>query len=296
MSLDASSLAAFEPHRPRLLRVAYRMLGTLSDAEDLVQDAYLRWHETDRDAVAAPEGLLVKTVVRLAIDRLRRLKRERAHYHGQWLPEPWLGDAGAARGDELGYAASVLLERLGPDERAAFLMREVFDLDYAQVAEILEKTEAASRKLVQRAKEHLADPASAPARAPVTSEAKQLLLEQLVAASRAESAEALERMLTEAAHMISDGGGKVFAARYPLEGAHHIADTLWRIKRKNGPRMVERVVDLDGEPAIVAWVDGVLFGVTYAEVRGGVVTGLYMVVNPDKLIRVAARFPAPARA
>lgn len=287
-----NALESFAPHRPRLLRIAYRMLGTMSDAEDLVQDAYLRWHESDREAVRTVEALLVTTVVRLAIDRQRRVKTERTNYYGSWLPEPWLGDGSAAsdpQPDDLSYATMVLLERLTADERAAFLLRELFDHDYAEVATMLDKTESACRKLVQRAREQLEQTELAPPKFVPSREEQRLLMSQLRAASRAEDSAQLKAMLSDAVQLVSDGGGKVFAARYALEGGAKVAKILWRFLDKAGSAIDERLVDLHGEPALASYRDGALFRLTWAAARAGRLTHVYMLLNPDKL-QLAARY------
>lgn len=281
-----STQSSFEPHRPRLMRIAYRMLGSVSEAEDVVQDAYLRWHQADHEAIQSVEGLLVKTVVRLAIDRQRRLHTERASYYGTWLPEPWFGDGNdAERGDDLGYAALVLLERLSAEERAAFLLREVFDVEYDVIADSLQKSEAACRKLVQRAKERLAE--DTPAKHKASSEEQRQLLTQLITLTRAKDASELERLLAPASRLLSDGGGKVFAARYILEGAGRVASTLWRFIRKGGESLEDEVVELFGEPAVATYIGGKLYGVNLIAVRDGCVEAVYMVLNPDKLRRLA---------
>lgn len=291
----STALESFAPHRPRLLRIAYRMLGTMSDAEDLVQDAYLRWHESDREAVRTVEAVLVTTVVRLAIDRQRRLKTERASYYGSWLPEPWLGDGSAlpaSQTDDLSYASMVLLERLTADERAAFLLREVFDHDYGEVAELLNKTESACRKLVQRAREQLEQTDVAKGRYEPSREQQLQLMSQLRAASRAQDPTQLRALLSDAVQLVSDGGGKVFAARYVLEGAAKVAKILWRFLDKAGSAVDERLVDLHGEPALASYREGALYRLTYAAARDGQLTHVYMLLNPDKLQR-AARYLAP---
>jgi RNA polymerase sigma-70 factor (ECF subfamily) len=281
-----SALSTFEPHRPRLLRIAYRMLGSAADAEDVVQDAYLRWHEkADRDAVLSHEAFLISATTRLAIDRLRRLRTEREAYYGSWLPEP-IG-ASAGLGDELSYAALVLLERLSPDERAAFLLREVFDLDYELVASTLDKTEPACRKLVQRARERLAERNDDVALSPPDRAAQRALLTQLVAATRAESATELERLLSESVRMTSDGGGKVFAARYPLAGARRVAQTLWRIAHKGEHALCE----VEGEPAVLFFQNGALTSAMFAQLRDGKVDQLFALLNPDKLARLSFKEP-----
>lgn len=293
----SAASSSFEPHRPRLMRIAYRMLGSVSDAEDVVQDAYVRWHESDQAAIQSVEGLLVKTVVRLAIDRQRKLQTERTSYYGSWLPEPWLGGNEAERGDDLGYAAQVLLERLSAEERAAFLLREVFDVDYEVIADTLQKSEPAVRKLVQRAKERLAEGEAAPdlssraggrasTKQPTSREEQRQLLSQLITLSRATDSSELERLLSPAMRLVSDGGGKVFAARYILEGAVRVAKTLRSFIRKGGGNFEDELVELFGEPAVAMYIDGKLYGVNFASVRDGRIQELYMLLNPDKLRRL----------
>ncbi|HWN72009.1 MAG TPA: sigma-70 family RNA polymerase sigma factor, partial [Haliangium sp.] len=151
---------AFEEHRPLLFHIAYRMLGTVSDAEDIVQEAWLRWHRGSADEVRAPKSYLAQVVTRLAIDRLREVRRSREEYVGPWLPEPLLtapgADAVAARTETLRMGLLVLLERLGPVERAVFVLREAFDYEYADIARIVDKSEAACRQILARARRHLA--------------------------------------------------------------------------------------------------------------------------------------------
>jgi RNA polymerase sigma-70 factor, ECF subfamily len=289
----SASLEEFEAHRARLLRIAFRMLGSMSEAEDVVQDTYLRWHESDRSDVRALAALLVRIVVRLAIDRQRRLKTERASYLGSWLPEPWAGES-LERADDMSYATLVLLERLSADERAAFLLREVFDYDYDVIADSLDKAEAACRKLVQRAKERLVESESGyePKQA-ASREARTELLTRLMAATRAQSAEELERLLAPSGRLVSDGGGKVFAARYAVQGRAKVARTLWRFYGKWQAGIVERLVALSGEPALITELDGKLWAVSFvaADERG--IQALYMVRNPEKIRRVEALLSAP---
>ncbi|HEX5661722.1 MAG TPA: sigma-70 family RNA polymerase sigma factor [Polyangiales bacterium] len=275
--------ATFEPHRPRLTRLAWRMLGSSAEAEDLVQDAYLRWHEKgDREAVLSDEAFLVRMVSRLAIDRLRHLKVERESYYGSWLPEP--APTFQSLGDEFSYAAQVMLECLSPDERLAFLLRELFDMEYAQIAGSMERNEASVRKLVSRARERLAEANhGTELKREIDREAQRALLSQLVAATRAENAEQLEKLMAQTVRMTSDGGGRVHAARYPLDGAARVSDALWRIVRKHGDNMELRLVELDGEPAVLFLVDGALISAGFVGIRDGQVDQLYMVLNPEKL-------------
>ncbi|MDJ1159519.1 RNA polymerase sigma factor SigJ [Chelatococcus sp. SYSU_G07232] len=280
--------AVFEAKRQRLMSVAYRMLGSVSDAEDVVQDAYLRWHAAPEVAIRVPEAWLLAVVTRLALDRLRAAKRERDAYVGPWLPEPWAGGAGVAeapdaaheQAEELSYAFLVLLERLAPEERAAFLLREVFEADYALVAATLERKEAACRQLVHRARERLA---AGRARRVATAAEKADLLRRFQAAARAQDGETLARLLAPDATFTADGGGKTFAARKVLEGAARIAHVVLGIRRKAPGPEVDRLVWLDGEPAMTVWRDGVLRTVTLVDVDEGRIRAIYNVLNPDKL-------------
>src|SRR5262245_37194249 len=151
------STTPFEATRGRLFGLAYRMLGSRADAEDIVQEAYVRWHEAEKDRIESPEAWLVTTTTRLAIDRLRRLETEREAYFGQWLPQPIVSDAPPDRhldlADDLSIAFLTLLERLAPEERAAFLLHDVFDVGYPEIASVIEKTESAVRQVVHRARE-----------------------------------------------------------------------------------------------------------------------------------------------
>jgi RNA polymerase sigma-70 factor (ECF subfamily) len=288
-----SSQDAFEQHRSRLLRLAQRMLGTRHEAEDVLQDAFVRWHEADAESVRVPEAFLVTTVTRLALDRLRRTKTERAAYVGQWLPEPWMHGALASEGpdlreeraDQLSYAAQVLLSQLSPEERAAFLLREVFDLDYAQVAAALERNEAATRKLVQRAHAHLAD--NKPRNEASVAEQHDLLA-RFKAACEAIDSSALTALLSPSAAYTTDGGGKEFAARDVLLGSARIVRVHMTVARKAPENEQHRLVNLDGEPALVTLRAGAVYALTFIAVEAGVIRDIYKILNPDKLAQVSA--------
>jgi RNA polymerase sigma-70 factor, ECF subfamily len=288
-----SSSVSFEQHRPRLLRLAHRMLGSLHEAEDVLQDAFVRFHEADVESVRVPEAFLVTIVTRLALDRLRRAKTERAAYVGQWLPEPWMygahedagPDARQERASELSYAALVLLSQLSPEERAAFLLREVFELEYAQVAEALERNEAATRKLVQRAHAHLADKKP---RHEATLAERRDLLARFAAACETLDGNALTALLSPNATYTTDGGGKVFAARDVLIGAERIAHLTVTVTKKAQPHVAQQLIDLDGEPALVTLHDGTVAALMLVQVEAGIIRDIFKILNPDKLLRVAA--------
>jgi RNA polymerase sigma-70 factor (ECF subfamily) len=221
-----SSTGEFEIHRGRLFGIAYRMLGSRADAEDVLQDAYLRWHGTDKDTVRSPEAWLTTTVTRLSIDRLRRAKVEREAYIGPWLPEP-LAEAdvrtpelAAELDSDISIAFLALLEALAPDERAAFVLHDIFDDDYVDIAGTLGKSEAACRQMVHRARERVM---SRRRRFLVDDATRIAMLEKFIAAANRGDREALLSLFAQDATMTSDGGGKAVAIRRPLHGAERIA-------------------------------------------------------------------------
>ena len=277
----------FERYRARLFGIAYRMLGTVDDANDLVQECYLRWHQADPVAIEAPEGWLVAVITRLAIDRSRRVDVERRAYVGQWLPEPLaIGappptDTRAELASDLSLAFLVLLERLAPEERAAFLLREVLGVDYAELARVLERSEAACRQMVHRARERVR---SERPRFRISPEAKRDLVERFVRALEHEDRDALLAVVAPEATFISDGGGRVRAARRIIQGAPRIVRMLLGIQRKWGA-VRDEIAWLNGEPALVSYVGDQLFSTTSFDVDGDRLVGFYRVLNPEKLKR-----------
>ncbi|RRN57258.1 RNA polymerase sigma-70 factor [Pseudoxanthomonas sp. SGNA-20] len=289
----------FHRHQPRLLALAYRLLGSRADAEDVVQDTWLRWHRADRAAIADPEAWLVTTATRLGIDRLRAARRRRETYPGPWLPEPARVDPDAPtaaasepadeapgparaleRAEEVSLAFLAVLERLGPEERAAFLLREVFDHDYAAIARLLERSEAACRQMVHRARTRIA---GARPRFGVDPRHHRILLEKFMHAAREGDREAVQALLHADAQLVSDGGGKALAAIRPLHGAERIARLFWAVARRRDPAVRWQLGLANGEPAILRYRDGRLVGVTVAASADGRITALYTVANPDKL-------------
>jgi len=284
----------FGRYRSRLFGIAYRMLGSVQDAEDLLQEAYLRWHQTDADAVRSPEAWLVAVVSRLAIDRLRRATTERAAYEGSWLPEPIATGDFASAGhraelaSDLSMAFLVVLERLSPDERAAFLLREVFDCDYGEIARVLERSEAACRQLVHRARTRVRQ---GEPRFAVAPETKERLIERLLAALSAGDRDGLLGLLAEDATWTADGGGKVPATRRVFRGADRVARFLLGAERKWGHVVTHRVAWLNGEPAILSQVGGRVFAITAIDTDGDRIVAFYRVLNPDKLRHVGGPRP-----
>jgi len=282
----------FERYRARLFGIAYRMLGSVDDANDLVQEAYLRWHQADVSEIRAPEGWLVAVMTRLSIDRLRRAETEREHYVGTWLPEPLATEAWAAPdrnaelASDLSMAFLVLLERLAPEERAAFLLREVLDADYGEIARVLGKSEAACRQMVHRARTRVREDR---ARFPVDAETKERLLQRFLDALDAGDRESLLSVVGEEATYTSDGGGRVSAVRNVVRGADRVVRLLLGLERKWGALVKHRIEWINGEPALVSRAGDQILYTTSIDTDGERLIGFYRVLNPEKLRHVAER-------
>lgn len=277
-----------ERYRSRLFGIAYRMLGDVQDAEDLVQETMLRWHQSEPGAIREPEAWLVSVVTRLAIDRLRRAATERAAYPGPWLPEPvaeerYAPDRDAEQTSDLSMAFLVLLERLAPEERAAFLLRDVFDAGYAEIASTLDKTPAAARQTVHRARERVRADRE---RFTVPNDAKERLFTRFVAALQSDDKEGLIALLAPDATWTSDGGGKAPAARRVVRGADRITRLLLSIEAKADGAFSHRLTQMNGEPAVATFVGSQVFAVTFCETDGERIRAVYRVMNPDKLTGV----------
>ncbi|AKF82888.1 RNA polymerase sigma factor SigJ [Myxococcus fulvus 124B02] len=275
-------------HRPRLLGLAYRMLGELAPAEDVVQDAYLRWHQEGSRDIQSAEAWLVTVVSRLAIDRLRRAATERAAYDGPWLPEPVLTEVStpeqtAERASDLSVALLVLLESLKPEERVAFLLREVFGEEYETLARVLGRNEPAVRQLVHRARERVREGRP---RFPAPPGMKEQLLQRFLSALGTGDQAALVSMLAPGVTFTSDGGGKAYAARKRIDGADRIIRMLLGLRQKLSGTMEHRIVSLNGQPAALTFRDGLLFHATMLDVDGEHIRAIYRVLNPDKLQRL----------
>ena len=283
----APALEVFQRHRPRLFGVAYRMLGSVQDAEDLVQEAYLRWHQADAGEIRSPEAWLVAVTTRLAIDRLRRAATERAAHVGCWLPEPiTTGEfADPDRSSDLSLAFLVVLERLSPDERAAFILREVLECEYAEIAAALEKSETACRQLVHRARARVRRDEP---RYPVGPEARSRLLERFLTALAAEDRDALVGIMAEDVSWTADGGGKTPATSRVVRGADRVARMLLGWERKGRGLVTHRMGEVNGEPAIISLLEGKVFAATAFEFQADRIAACYRVLNPDKLGHVQA--------
>ncbi|ALE57840.1 RNA polymerase sigma-70 factor [Paraburkholderia sp. SIMBA_055] len=285
--------SVFDKLRPRLQGIAYRMLSSVAEAEDVVQDVWLRWHSTTRETIENAEAWLVAVTTRISIDRLRAAKIQREHYTGIWLPEPHVTDYPATpeqakeRADDVSVAFLMLLERLSPEARAAFLLREVFDADYDEIAKAIGKSEAACRQLVSRAKAQLRDDRP---RYVVSRETHHRLLQTFAHALQRGDFAAINSMLAEDAVLMGDGGGRVQSFPKPMVGGRRIAQLFYAaaLRYKSGLR-VELIV-LNSQAALLRFFDGALESAQTYETDGERIVRIQVQRNPDKLARIAARF------
>ena len=285
--------ASFEPHRRRLLGLAYRMLGSMADAEDAVQDAYLRWHATDRGKVMDPKVFLMTTTTRICLDMLTSARARREEYVGPWLPEPVLDVAALAPdtqtelAEDLSLALMLTLDRLSPLERAAFLLHDVFDYSFGEVAVMLDRSEVATRQLAARARSHVREVRPRGAAPPPSHDviAKHAeLISAFIAATRSGDLGGLTQMLASDVRLVSDGGGKVPTATNVLEGAERVGKLLVGGARKGWrDDYTLRFATVNCLPGVV--IDGPEGPVQTAafEIEGEVIRALYIVRNPDKL-------------
>ncbi|HEX8170271.1 MAG TPA: RNA polymerase sigma factor SigJ [Thermoanaerobaculia bacterium] len=277
----------FEAYRALLFSIAYRMTGSAADAEDLVQDAWVRFASTDRDVVRDVKAFLVTILTRLALDRLKSAQAQRETYIGPWLPEPVLtgieGDpyARAARDEKLELALLRTLDRLSPQERAVLLLYEVLEHDHAEIAELLSITPAASRQLLHRAKKRVA--AETPRRTPPPRDEQQRLVGQLLTAMTSGDVHALRSMLTSDVVSIGDGGGKAFAARRPIAGDEMVARMWIGIVEKFGAGVTASIEEVNGAPAIVGRRDGAIDSIITFAFDGERIAEIAAVLNPEKL-------------
>jgi RNA polymerase sigma-70 factor (ECF subfamily) len=284
------ALGTFNRIRPRLHGIAYRMLASTAEAEDVVQDAWLRWNEADQAALQNAEAWLVTVTTRLSIDRLRAAKTQRENYEGIWLPEPLLTESPETpeqmleRADDVSVAFLIVLERLAPEARAAFLLREVFDAGYDEVAQALGKSEAACRQIVHRAKQQLRDEQP---RYKVPKEAQHALLRGFADAATNGDFWALNAMLAEHAQLVGDGGGKVTSFPKPLLGGKRIAQLFYASHRRFRDAVRMEPIVLNGEWALLRFIDGALESAQTYETDGTHIMRIFVQRNPDKLSRIA---------
>jgi RNA polymerase sigma-70 factor (ECF subfamily) len=282
----SDAAASFEPHRQFLVGVAYRMLGSIAEAEDVAQDAFLRWDGVDRAAVVEPRAYLARIVTRLCLDRLKSARARREDYVGTWLPEPIVDDPLASEvADDLSVALLLTLDRLSPLERAAFLLHDVFDMDYAAIAGVLDRSEAACRQLATRGRDHVRRPDDKP-RFARSREAEERLFAAFGHALASGDVAALGELLAEDAVFYSDGGGKRTAALNPLYGRDKIVRFFVGVRSKQPPITAARTARINGLPGYVLHTtEGV--ETLAVETDGARIVAIYVVRNPDKLKHLA---------
>ncbi|WP_415947361.1 RNA polymerase sigma-70 factor [Streptomyces sp. KLOTTS4A1] len=296
MPLMTTDVDRFEAARPRLEAIAYRMLGSSAEAEDLVQETYLRWQAADTGRIEVPEAWLTKVLTNLCLNQLTSARVRRETYVGQWLPEPllegdpMLGPADTAEQREsVSYAVMTLMERLSPNERAVYVLKEAFAYGHREIAEILEISEAASQQAFSRARKHLAD---GRARTEIDEAAARRIVEEFLAAATSGRTEPLVKLLTSDAIAVGDGGGKVPAKATPFAGAVAVAKFLRGLfkpteskRRLLGGAAEVYLSGANGAPAIVVVVEGRVVGVMCLEHAEGGILAVRSQVNPDKLER-----------
>jgi RNA polymerase sigma-70 factor, ECF subfamily len=305
MAVMLDPAASFEPYRQRLLGLAYRMLGSMADAQDAVQETYLRWHGADRDKVSDERAFLMTTTTRICLDVLGSARARREEYVGPWLPEPILDTAALAPdshtelAEDLSIALLLTLERLSPLERSAFLLHDVFDFSFGEVASALQRSEAACRQLATRARAHVRSVRPSGATEPTTRPGEiqashAQLMAAFAAATRSGDVDALKQLLASDARVVTDGGGKVRAALKVIEGADDVARFLVDVTRSREdqwwqPHFTVRFAMVNGLPgAVIDGSDGPVSTAAF-EIEGGVVRALYIMRNPDKLRHLATR-------
>jgi RNA polymerase sigma-70 factor (TIGR02957 family) len=292
---DGADLAyatrVFGEHRDLLVGVAYRVLGSVTDAEDAVQEAWLRWSKVDPAEVANPRAFLVRVTTRLAIDRLRRAKARRESYVGPWLPEPMLTGHDVAEEVELAESVSmamlVMLETLSPLERAVFVLREAFGMPYAEIGEVIGRKEEAVRQLARRARDHIRERG---ARFEADQETRRHVTERFLEAAVDGDVEALMEVLAPGVTLVADGGGRARAPRRPVHGADNVARFLVAVATRPGQDVQARLAQVNGGPGIVVISEGEPVATLVLDVADGVVRTVHLVANPDKLAGI--RTPA----
>ena len=276
----------FNQYRPRLTAIAYRMLGSRADAEDVLQEAYIRWMSADVSELRNPEAWLVTVTTRLSIDRLRLAKKEREQYVGQWVPEPWVmehapsAEHSLEMAGDISIAFLIVLEHLAPDERAAFLLREVFEFEYEEIASMLGKSQDSCRQMVHRAKERVRQGRP---RFEISRASHIRLLEKFMQAARTGDRHQLMALFAEDVSLTRDGGGKVPSGLKVVRGFKRVTQFYYGVRRLLGESMEFRIVDINGTPGLLRFVDGELESATSVITNGTHILDIYIVRNPDKL-------------
>ena len=280
---DTPGLDHFIAVRPRLFGIAYRMLGSATEAEDILQEVWLRWQDYDHSSVESPGAFLATTTTRLSINAATSARARHETYIGPWLPEPVDTSAdpalGAERGEALEFAVLLLLEKLSPVERAAYVLREAFAYSFREIADVLEIAESNARQLAVRARAHIDGSRSRP----VTEGDRDRLLAAFIAAAQSGDIAALEAVLTSDARSLSDGGGVVLAARKPILGRQRVAQFLLGVLEKFASDLEPVPVMANGDVAMIGLRNGVVAAFWTADVTPEGIAGLYIVLNPGKL-------------
>ena len=294
---ESDRLAAFDRHRGLLFSVAYRMLGSVADAEDMLQETFLRWQQAPPEEIRSPRAYLVTITTRLCINQLQSARVRREEYVGEWLPEPLVtapdsDPLGVVKVDEsLSMAFLFLLERLTPMERAVFLLREVFDYEYAEIAQVLGQNETNCRQILRRARQHVGDLRR---RFDASAREHQDLLMRFLNAARSGDLQGLVDLLAGDVVLHTDGGGKAAALPAEVHGAETVASTILKSMGRNVPRDASgRLARINGEPGFVGFVGGKPFSAITIETRDGRIQGIYIVTNPEKLSRIPDLPKAP---
>jgi RNA polymerase sigma-70 factor, ECF subfamily len=280
-SSQPDAAAVFDPLRPRLTRIAYRMLGSVADAEDVVQDAFLRWFNTDRESIREPEAFLRRVVTRLCLDQLKSARHQRETYVGPWLPEPVI-EAPEDDVEDVTLPLMLALERLSPLERAAFLLHDVFGISFEEIAETIGREPAACRQLATRARDHVR--ADRP-RFRVAKERGEEIAAAFFAATRTGDMETLRSMLADDVTVFADGGGKITAASRPFSGIDSVVKfhaNLARVFAEQPSRMI-RYGLINGLPGFVTFEHGAILQTTALQIEDGKIAAVYITRNPDKL-------------
>jgi RNA polymerase sigma-70 factor (ECF subfamily) len=287
---DAIRLATFDQYRSLLFSVAYRMLGSVADAEDMLQETFIRWQQAADDDIRSPRAFLVTIISRLCINHLQSARVQREEYVGQWLPEPIVTDPGSdplaiIRVDEsLSMAFLVLLERLTPVERAVFLLREVFEYKYSEIAAVLGQSEVNCRQILRRARQHVSEmrPRFKP-----SAQKQNDLLERFLKAIGSGDMDGLLALLSSDVVLHSDGGGKAIAVPNLVHGAGNVARGIFGGIRKLVPKdVVRRMAQINGAPGVVTYLNGKPFSVLTLDASEGRVRAIYIVTNPEKLAHI----------
>jgi RNA polymerase sigma-70 factor (ECF subfamily) len=274
-----------------LFSLAYRMLGSVADAEDMVQESFIRWQTASDEEIRAPKAYLSTIVTNLCINHLGSARRKREEYIGPWLPEPLITDENQdpmhniQMADSLSMAFMILLEALAPLERAVFLLREVFDYEYEEIARMVGKTEANCRQMVSRARTHIRERRP---RFDVSNEMQSRLTGQFMQACASGDLQGLMSLLAEDVTLLSDGGGQVTAARKPIQGADHVARFLTGLVKKVAANLTVRPTSVNGQPGFITYLDGRLQNVVSLDIADNHIRSVFIVVNPDKLRKVSA--------